>query len=89
MSTSNENVSFDQILDGIFTDGEAAIKMDAKKETAAKKKGNGKRQDSQQSSLDEEMAKEAARAKEIELVGVELWNNLEDIDLGHLKRKVD
>lgn len=87
-STSNEHISFDQILDGIFTDGEAATKMDAKKETA-KKKGNGKRKDSQQSSLEEEMAKEASRAKEIELVGVELWNNLEDIDLGNLKRKVD
>ncbi|KAK5065369.1 hypothetical protein LTR84_001207 [Exophiala bonariae] len=90
-STSNENVSFDQILHGIFTDEKTAMKIDsAKKEAIIKKKGNGsgKRKNPQhQLAYEEEMANEAARLKE--LVGVELWNNLEDIDLGNLKRKVD
>lgn len=86
-STSNEKVSFDQILHGIFTEEMTMITYPAKTETYSKKKENGKRKSSQQLTLEEEMAKEAARVKE--LVGAELWNNLEDIDLGHLKSKID
>jgi hypothetical protein len=86
LSTSNENVSFDQILNDIFTE-EKTMKIDSKKEMV-KRKSQGKRKNSQKdskSSLEQEMAKETERVKQ--LVGVDLWNNLEDIALE--KTKVD
>lgn len=86
-STSNENISFEQILSNIFTE-EKSMKLDSCKKDSLKKKGQGKRKNSQRSfisSIEREMAREAEHVKQ--LVGVDLWNNLEDIDLG--KAKVD
>lgn len=86
LSTSNENVSFDQILNDIFTE-EKSMKLNSNKEMF-KRKGQGKHKNSQNdsiSSLEQKTAKEAERVKQ--LVGIDLWNNLEDIALE--KTKVD
>jgi len=89
-STSNENVSFEQILGNIFTD-DKSMKVDSSKKDGSNKKGQGKRKNSPQkgyvSAIEREMEREAEHVKQ--LVGVDLWNNLEDIDLGNLKAKVD
>jgi len=89
-STSNENVSFEQILGNIFT-GDKSMKVDSSKKDGSNKKGQGKRKNSPQkgyvSAIEREMEREAEHVKQ--LVGVDLWNNLEDIDLGNLKAKVD
>ncbi|KEF61973.1 uncharacterized protein A1O9_03545 [Exophiala aquamarina CBS 119918] len=89
-SSSNENVSFEQILGNIFPE-EKSINIDPCRKVTFKKKTQGKRKNSQKhnfaSSTEREMAREAEHVKQ--LVGVDLWNNLEDIDLGNLKAKLD
>ncbi|KAL6245277.1 hypothetical protein RBB50_008052 [Rhinocladiella similis] len=100
-ATSDSNIDFDQILSNILGQEEHVQTRSSSSQDSAgvgaaaaatsRKKGSAKRKKVQKgpepaSSLEEEMStREAARLREI--VGMDLWSTLEDVDLE--KAKVD
>lgn len=87
--TSNKNIDFDQILSNMFHKEENVKSKGSEGQdcgSTSRKKGSSKKKTSQKGlipSLEEEMSRETARLRE--LVGMDLWSTLQDVELGKAK----
>ena len=85
---ANKNIDFDKILNSIFSrdDGEKSKKSSSENSTNSRKKNGSKKKSSQQEvlpTLEEEMTMDTARLRE--LIDMDLWTDLEDVELEKVK----
>ena len=87
--TSNKNIDFDQILSNMFHKDENVKSKGTERQdsgSTSRKKSGSKKKTSQKGlipSLEEEMSRETARLRE--LVGMDLWSTLQDVELEKAK----
>lgn len=78
-STANQDINFDQILSGILDSNDASMASDSCSETWLPAKPSKKGKKNVVSGTEDEKTRESNRLKQ--LIGPDLWDNLEDIDL--------
>ncbi|KAK4941859.1 hypothetical protein LTR10_018335 [Elasticomyces elasticus] len=88
LATANKNIDFDKILSSIFSkdEDEKSKTSSGDNSTNSRKKTGSRKKNSQKDllpTLEEEMTMDAARLRE--LINMDLWTDLDDVDLEKVK----